>query len=181
MIGKQLLNGFTISPLITNFFRCAVTPLSRVTPPTQTVGGVTYVGVTGGSGVLAAGGTNRPPFFANNAFQLPRTATVDLRLEKAFTFWESRKLTFSGDAFNMFKPRQLHLCRHADVRHHGLESRVQPTFWSSHTVEQLVDQSAADSGWHSPGFLDETRENPKRAPGVRAPFLFHLVRVPLVA
>jgi len=102
MIGKQLLNGFTISPLITISSGVPFTPLLQGNAPTQTVGGVTYVGVTGGSGVLAAGGTNRPPFFANNSFQLPRTATVDLRLEKAFTFWESRKLTFSGDAFNMF-------------------------------------------------------------------------------
>jgi outer membrane receptor protein involved in Fe transport len=102
MIGKQLLNGFTISPLITISSGVPFTPLIQGNAPTQTVGGVSYVAVTGGNGVLADGGTNRPPFFANNSFQLPRTAIVDLRLEKAFTFWESRRLTFSGDAFNLF-------------------------------------------------------------------------------
>lgn len=102
MIGKQLLNGFTISPLITISSGVPFTPLIQGNAPTQTVGGISYVAVTGGNGVLAAGGTNRPPFFANNSFQLPRTAIVDLRLEKAFTFWESRRLTFSGDAFNLF-------------------------------------------------------------------------------
>jgi len=102
MIGKQLLNGFTISPLITISSGVPFTPLIQGNAPTQTVGGISYVAVTGGNGVLAAGGTNRPPFFANNSFQLPRTAIVDLRLEKAFTFWEGRRLTFSGDAFNLF-------------------------------------------------------------------------------
>ena len=33
---------------------------------------------------------------------MPRTANVDLRLQKAFTILESRKLTLSGDAFNLF-------------------------------------------------------------------------------
>jgi Carboxypeptidase regulatory-like domain/TonB dependent receptor len=101
-IVKQLANGFTISPLITISSGVPFTPLLQGNAPTQAVAGVSYVGVTGGSGVLADGGTNRPPFFANNSFQLPRTAIVDLRLEKAFTFWESRRLTFSGDAFNLF-------------------------------------------------------------------------------
>jgi hypothetical protein len=101
-IVKLLANGFTISPLITISSGVPFTPLLQGNAPTQTVAGVSYVGVTGGSGVLADGGTNRPPFFANNSFQLPRTAIVDLRLEKAFALWESRRLTFSGDAFNLF-------------------------------------------------------------------------------
>ncbi len=99
---KQLANGFTISPLITISSGVPFTPLIQGNAPTQTVAGVSYVGVTGGSGVLADGGTNRPPFFANNSFQLPRTAIVDLRLEKSFTFWENKKLTLLGDAFNLF-------------------------------------------------------------------------------
>ena len=99
---KQLANGLTISPLITISSGVPFTPLIQGNAPTQTVAGVSYVGVTGGSGVLADGGTNRPPFFANNSFQLPRTAIVDLRLEKAFTFWENKKLTLLGDAFNLF-------------------------------------------------------------------------------
>lgn len=101
-IAKQAFDGFTISPLITISSGVPFTPLIQGNAPSQTVNGVTYVGVTGGSGILEDGGTNRPPFFANNSFQLPRTAIVDLRLEKSFTFWESRKLTLLGDAFNLF-------------------------------------------------------------------------------
>jgi hypothetical protein len=33
---------------------------------------------------------------------MPRTAIVDLRLEKAFTIWEKMKFTLTGDAFNLF-------------------------------------------------------------------------------
>jgi hypothetical protein len=58
--------------------------------------------VTGGLGVLGDGGTNRPPFFAPNSFEIPKTAIVDLRLQKAFNITEGRKIIFSGDAFNLF-------------------------------------------------------------------------------
>jgi len=97
---KQLLNGYTISPLVTVASGAPFTPLIQGNAPTQTVSGVKYVTVTGGSGVLGDGGTNRPPFFENNSFQMPRTAILDLRLEKSFNFLERLKLTLTGDAFN---------------------------------------------------------------------------------
>jgi hypothetical protein len=33
---------------------------------------------------------------------MPRTANVDFRMQKQFSISESRKLTLSGDAFNLF-------------------------------------------------------------------------------
>jgi hypothetical protein len=48
------------------------------------------------------GGTNRVPWLAPNSFQMPRTADVDLRLQKEFVLHESWKLLLSGDAFNLF-------------------------------------------------------------------------------
>jgi hypothetical protein len=42
------------------------------------------------------------PWLAPNSFQMPRTADVDLRLQKGFTIHESWKLLLSGDAFNLF-------------------------------------------------------------------------------
>ena len=101
MLLKELLNGFTISPLITASSGAPFTPLVSGNAPGQTINGVAYTSVTGGSGILADGGTNRPPFFGPNSFQMPRTTNVDLRLQKAFTLRESVKLTFSGDAFNI--------------------------------------------------------------------------------
>ena len=99
---RQLVNGFTISPLITISSGVPFTPLISGNAPNQVVNGVPFVAVSGGSGVLAAGGTNRPPFFTANSFQLPRTAIVDLRLEKSFSILEKAKFTVTGDAFNLF-------------------------------------------------------------------------------
>jgi TonB dependent receptor len=95
---KELVNGYTISPLVI---------ASSGAPFTSTISGnapnpAGFVGITGGSGVLADGGTNRVPWLAPNSFQMPRTANVDLRLQKALTLHESWKLTLSGDAFNLF-------------------------------------------------------------------------------
>jgi outer membrane receptor protein involved in Fe transport len=91
LILKELVNGFTISPLIAISAGAPYTPLIQGNAP----GGVS-------SGVLGAGGTNRYPFFAPNAFQMPRTANVDLRLEKSFRLTERRAFTLTADAFNAF-------------------------------------------------------------------------------
>jgi TonB dependent receptor len=95
---KQLVNGFTISPLINVSSGAPFTPLIQGNAPLPPG----FVAVTGGSGVLDDGGTNRTPFLPPNSFQMPRTANVDLRLEKGFDVWEKVKLTLSGDAFNLF-------------------------------------------------------------------------------
>ncbi len=89
LIFKELVNGFTISPLIAISAGAPYTPLIQGNAP----GGVS-------SGILGAGGTNRAPFFAPNAFQMPRTANVDLRLEKSFRLTERRAFTLTADAFN---------------------------------------------------------------------------------
>jgi hypothetical protein len=91
LILKELANGFTISPLIS---------ISSGAPYTGLLQGNAPGGVS--SGVLGAGGTNRAPNFAPNAFQMPRTANVDLRLEKGFRLTEHRSFTLTADAFNAF-------------------------------------------------------------------------------
>jgi Carboxypeptidase regulatory-like domain/TonB dependent receptor len=91
LILKELANGFTISPLIS---------ISSGAPYTGLIQGNAPGGVS--SGVLGAGGTNRAPNFAPNAFQMPRTANVDLRLEKGFRLTEHRSFTLTADAFNAF-------------------------------------------------------------------------------
>jgi hypothetical protein len=89
VILKELANGFTISPLIA---------ISAGAPYTALLQGNAPGGVS--SGVLGAGGTNRLPGVQSNAFQMPRTANVDLRLEKAFRLTEHRAFTLTADAFN---------------------------------------------------------------------------------
>lgn len=97
-----LANGFTISPLVIASSGVPFTPTVSGNAPSQTLAGVTYVAANGAGGALADGGSNRVPFLGPNSFQLPRTATVDLRIEKGFKIRESWKLTLSGDAFNLF-------------------------------------------------------------------------------
>ena len=92
---KQLLNGFTISPLVAASAGAPYTPLIQGNAPT--INGVKGVS----TGVLGAGGTNRPPFIGANAFTMPRTTNFDLRLEKGFNIWEKVKFTLTGDAFNL--------------------------------------------------------------------------------
>jgi len=97
-ILKTLANGYTISPQVGVASGAPFTPLISGNAPTQPG----FVSFTGGTGVLADGGTNRVPWLAPNSFQMPRTADVDLRLQKEFELRESWKLILSGDAFNLF-------------------------------------------------------------------------------
>lgn len=97
-IFRRLVNGYTISPLVTASSGAPFTPLISGNAPNP----AGFVAFTGGTGVLADGGTNRVPWLAPNSFQMPRTSDVDLRLQKRFDIWESWKLTLSGDAFNLF-------------------------------------------------------------------------------
>lgn len=97
-----LANGFTISPLVIASSGVPFTPTVSGNAPSETIAGVTYVAPNGAGGALADGGSNRVPFLGPNSFQLPRTATVDLRIQKGFKIRESWKLTLSGDAFNLF-------------------------------------------------------------------------------
>jgi outer membrane receptor protein involved in Fe transport len=93
-----LANGYTLSPLINVSSGAPFTPLISGNAPTQPG----FSAVTGGTGVLGDGGTNRVPWLAPNSFQMPRTADVDFRVEKEFRIHESWKLLLSGDAFNLF-------------------------------------------------------------------------------
>jgi hypothetical protein len=98
-----LANGFTISPLVIASSGVPFTPtVSNSAPSPRTVNGITYNAPAGAGGALADGGSTRVPFLGPNSFQLPRTANVDLRIEREFKFRERWKLTLSGDAFNLF-------------------------------------------------------------------------------
>jgi len=95
---KELVNGFTLAPLLNVSSGAPFTPLISGNAPAQPG----FTAVTGGTGVLADGGTNRVPWLAPNSFQMPRTANLDFRAEKAFLLKENWKLQLSVDAFNLF-------------------------------------------------------------------------------
>ena len=97
-ILRHLANGYTLSPLFKASSGGPFTPGISGNAPNP----AGFINFTGGTGILADGGTNRVPWLAPNSFQMPRTANVDFRLQKQFAIWESWKLTLSGDAFNLF-------------------------------------------------------------------------------
>jgi len=115
---KQLVNGFTISPLIGASSGAPFTPLVSGTAPAVRADGTVctvpkppavdptcYAPVS--SGVLGSGGTNRMPNLLPNSFQMPRTVNLDLRLAKSFKIREKISFMLTGDAFNLFNHRNI--------------------------------------------------------------------------
>ena len=88
-----VLTGFTISPTL---------GVSSGVPYTATLTGNTPNTARISTGVLGAGGTNRLPSIARNAFHLPKTANVDLRVSRAFSLSGGHRLEGILDVFNLF-------------------------------------------------------------------------------
>jgi hypothetical protein len=53
------------------------------------------------TGVLGAGGSNRLPSIERNAYNLPKTANVDLRISRAFGIQGTHKAEVVLDIFNL--------------------------------------------------------------------------------
>ena len=90
---KMLVDGFTIAPTLS---------ISSGVPYTATLTGNTPNTARVSTGVLGAGGTNRLPNVDRNAFFLPKTANVDLRISRAFPNLGPRRIEAMLDVFNMF-------------------------------------------------------------------------------
>jgi outer membrane receptor protein involved in Fe transport len=95
---RTALDGFTVAPIVT---------ASSGAPYTGTVSGSfpsnplpSFVVVS--TGILGAGGTSRLPSIPRNAFQMPRTVNIDLRIAKKFKLYESSSFEVFGEAFNLF-------------------------------------------------------------------------------
>ncbi len=88
-----VFSGFTISPTLA---------MSSGVPYTATLTGNTPNTARVLTGVLGAGGSNRLPQIERNAFHLPKTANVDLRVSRAFTVGSGHKLEGIFDLFNVF-------------------------------------------------------------------------------
>jgi Carboxypeptidase regulatory-like domain/TonB dependent receptor-like, beta-barrel len=94
-VAHELLDGFTITPIVT---------VASGGPVTGTAGFVNAPSVLNpvSFNINGAAGTNRPPWIPRNAFQMPRTADVDLELGKSFPIAESWNFRLFADAFNLF-------------------------------------------------------------------------------
>jgi hypothetical protein len=94
-LGKMLLNGFSISPIVSVESGAAVTGTISGNAPSGL--GTISTGING-SGTS----TNRPFWIPRNTFQMPRTADVDLQVAKDVPITERFKLRLFVQAFNLF-------------------------------------------------------------------------------
>jgi phosphotransferase system IIA component len=92
LLVREFLSGFTFAPIVS---------AASGAPFTGTVSGNPLVAGRTSFGIIGAGGTNRPPFIARNAFQIPRTVNVDLRVGKKFPFTERVNFELFTDFFNL--------------------------------------------------------------------------------
>jgi hypothetical protein len=90
---NSVLTGFTISPTLS---------VSSGVPYTATLTGNTPNTARISTGVLGAGGSNRLPSIERNAFHLPTTANVDLRVSRAFRLSGEHRIEGILDVFNLF-------------------------------------------------------------------------------
>jgi hypothetical protein len=90
---KAVVEGFTIAPALS---------VSSGVPYTAVLTGNTPNTGRVSTGVLGAGGTNRLPNVERNAYFLPKTADVNLRVSRAFPASGSRRVEAMIDVFNMF-------------------------------------------------------------------------------
>ena len=134
---RWIANGWTLAPIIEANSGTYFTPTIFGNVPNQFANGTIcpsssaagcFVTVSGGTGVLGTGGTNRPPFFGPNSFQMPRAVDVDLRLERDFTIRERWKLALSADAFNLFNHVNVTGVNTQMFTISGLSLVFQPTF-----------------------------------------------------
>jgi outer membrane receptor protein involved in Fe transport len=88
-----LLSGFTIAPSFV---------ITSGVPYTATVTGNAPVTGRISTGVLGAGGISRLPSIERNAFHLPKTANVDLRVSRGFGLPSSQRIEVMVDVFNVF-------------------------------------------------------------------------------
>ena len=76
--------------------------MSSGVPYTATLTGNTPNTARISTGVLGAGGSNRLPSVARNAFHLPKTANVDLLVSRSFGLSAGHRVEGILDVFNLF-------------------------------------------------------------------------------
>lgn len=106
-VGRAILNGFTIAPIV---------QIASGRPNSAGVSGnapaCTNAAVCGGTALSTAVSTglfgsgpsagDRFPIFGRNSFRFPKTVNVDLRISRRFKLNEDMNIEVLGEAFNIF-------------------------------------------------------------------------------
>jgi hypothetical protein len=94
---RALLGGFTVAPA---FQITSGLPYSANVTGNSPVVGRTSLGILGAGGTAPAG--IRVPTLDRNAFQLPKTANLDLRVSRGFALGGEHRIEAMIDIFNVF-------------------------------------------------------------------------------
>lgn len=99
--GRAILNGWTIAPVVNMFSGARFTGVTNSFSPSGVFGFSQAGGINGSNGSL------RFAYLPNNAFHMPPTKYVDLRVSRRFTIKENAKLEVLAEAFNIFNRTQV--------------------------------------------------------------------------
>jgi hypothetical protein len=89
--GRAIFGGFSIAPIVT---------IQSGRPYSAGVSG--NAGSSTSQGILGAGGANRLPNVARNAYRTPYVFNVDLRISKRFRLTETANFELLAEGFNIF-------------------------------------------------------------------------------
>ncbi len=104
-VGRALLNGWTIAPILNAFSGQRVTGGVSGTINPQSFGFASTA--TPGGGVNGSGGSNRFALAPRNFFKQPNIWYFDMRLSRRFNITEGTKLELLAEAFNFFNRTQV--------------------------------------------------------------------------
>ncbi len=93
LLGR-VVSGWSIAPVINAASGAPFTALVIGNPPS----GISRIS----TGIIGAGGTSRPPWIARNAYTMPNTWDVDLRIAKTFRIYERMQVEVFSQSFNLF-------------------------------------------------------------------------------
>jgi outer membrane receptor protein involved in Fe transport len=106
-VGKAILNGWTIAPIVNMFSGFRYTAVTNnFSPPTGVATGSTF-GTGQAGGINGSNGSLRFGLTPNNAFHTPSIKYVDLRVSRRFTIKENYKLELLAEGFNIFNRTQV--------------------------------------------------------------------------
>ena len=100
-VASAILNGWTIAPIVNMFSGARFTAVTSSTATSSVFGASPNGGVNGSNGSL------RFSLTPNNAYKMPATKYVDLRLSRRFTIKEDAKIEVLGEFFNIFNRTQV--------------------------------------------------------------------------
>jgi len=141
-VGRAILNGWTIAPVVNMFSGFRYTPLTNNFSTSGVFGTSPNGGINGANGSLRFG------LLPNNAFHAPAVKYVDLRISRRFTIKENAKIEVLAEGFNIFNRSQIT----------GVNNRMYVVSTSGSNVIATFDPTFGTSSDVSNGFFFRERQ-----------------------